>query len=158
MMAVSACLAGERCRYDGATKPVAELVALVEQGEAVAVCPEVLGGLPTPRVPSERQGDCVVSAEGVDVTDAFRRGAERALARCLERGCTSAILKARSPSCGHGEIYDGSFTGTLVPGDGVFAELLLAEGFEVHTEEELPAALGARPSSPHAPEAATRNA
>lgn len=158
MIAVSACLAGERCRYDGATKPVAELEALVERGEAVAVCPEVLGGLPTPRVPSERQGDRVVSAEGVDVSAAFRLGAERALARCLEQGCTSAILKARSPSCGRGEIYDGSFTGALVPGDGVFSELLLAVGIAVHTEEELPACLGSGSSSAHAPEVAALDA
>ena len=137
MVLVSACLAGERCRYDGARKPHPVVVSLVERGEAVAVCPEVLGGLPTPRVPSERVGERVVNRAGVDVTASFVAGAERALEICLEQGCTEAILKSRSPSCGRGQIYDGSFSGTLVAGNGIFADLLLAHGIPVHTEEDL---------------------
>ena len=137
MYLVSACLAGVPCRMDGQSKPVPAIRSLVERGEAVPVCPEVLGGLPTPRAPSERQPDGrVMNCEGRDVTAEFRLGAERALALCLERGCSCAVLKARSPSCGKGEIYDGSFTKTRVPGNGVCAELLLAQGIPVLTEEE----------------------
>ena len=114
-----------------------EIRALVERGEAIAVCPEVLGGLPTPRTPSEIQTDGRVrSKQGEDVTEAFLRGAERAMEICRENGCTAAILKARSPSCGKGVIYDGSFTGTRVAGNGVFAQMLLDAGIPVVTEEE----------------------
>ena len=99
MIVVSKCLAGEPCRYDGGDNLVPEVRALVERGEAIAVCPEVLGGLPTPRTPSEIQTDGRVrSKQGEDVTEAFLRGAERAMEICRENGCTAAILKARSPS------------------------------------------------------------
>jgi len=138
MLVVSACLAGEPCRYDGRDNLVPEIKALVERGEAVAVCPETLGGLPTPRVPCEIQPDGrVVTRLGEDVTAQFAAGAERALALCRAHGCTGAVLKARSPSCGRGVIYDGSFTGARVPGSGVFAQLLLDAGVPVTTEEEI---------------------
>ena len=104
---LSRCLAGECCRYDGGTNLVPALRALVERGLAVPVCPEQLGGLPTPRCPSEIRGSRVVMRDGTDVTDAFRRGAERALAIGLDAGCTCAVVKAKSPSCGAGVIYDG---------------------------------------------------
>ncbi|MCR5825536.1 MAG: DUF523 domain-containing protein [Oscillospiraceae bacterium] len=134
---VSRCLAGEPCRYDGKDNLVPAVRAMVERGEAVAVCPEVLGGLPTPRVPSERQPDGrVLNRQGEDVTDAFVRGAACAMALCRAQGCTGAILKARSPSCGCGTIYDGSFTGTRVAGNGVFAQMLLDAGIPVRTEED----------------------
>ena len=134
---VSKCLAGAPCRYDGGDNLVPEIGALVESGQAVAVCPEVLGGLPTPRVPSERRFDGrVVSRGGADVTDAFLLGAQRAMAICRAYGCCGAILKARSPSCGKGVIYDGSFTSTRVAGNGVFAQMLLDAGIPVLTEEE----------------------
>lgn len=137
MILLSACLAGVPCRYDGGSKPTSELMNLALRGEAVLVCPEVLGGLPTPRSPSERQPDGrVVNAEGEDVTAKYRLGAEAALAICQARGCTRAVLKARSPACGKGEIYDGSFTHTRVPGDGVLAALLRENGVSVTTEEE----------------------
>ena len=137
MFIVSKCLAGAPCRYDGEDNLVPEIKALVERGEAVAVCPEVLGGLPTPRTPSERLPDGrVLDKRGEDVTAQFTRGAERAMAICREYGCTCAILKARSPSCGKGVIYDGCFTGTRVPGSGVFAQMLLDTGIPVMTEEE----------------------
>ncbi len=137
MYLVSKCLAGFPCRYDGKDNLVQEIRALVEAGKAVAVCPEVLGGLPTPRTPSEKQPDGrIVSKKGEDVTEAFVRGAERAAAICRECGCTGAILKARSPSCGKGVIYDGSFTGKRVAGSGVFAQMLLDAGISVMTEEE----------------------
>ena len=137
MYLLSACLAGVPCRMDGASKPVPELVELAARGEAILVCPELLGGLPTPRAPSERQPDGrVVNRAGEDVTEAYRIGAEKALELCLQNGCSCAILKARSPSCGKGRIYDGSFTRILVPGDGVCAELLQRAGIPVLTEEE----------------------
>ena len=97
---VSACLAGESCRYDGGGSPCPAVQALVRTGHALPVCPEVLGGLPTPRVPSEIRDGRVVAKDGTDVTGAFIRGAEEALRLALENGCTAAILKARSPSCG----------------------------------------------------------
>ena len=137
MILVSKCLAGEPCRYDGGDNLVPEIRALVERGEAIAVCPEVLGGLPTPRTPSEIQTDGhVLNKESEDVTEAFLRGAERAMEICRENDCTAAILKARSPSCGKDVIYDGSFTGTRVAGNGVFAQMLLNAGIPVVTEEE----------------------
>lgn len=136
MYLVSACLAGRRCRYDGKDGRVEWVAELVALGEAVAVCPEVLGGLPTPRAPSERVGERVVSAEGADVTAAFAHGAREALRVCEAHGCTAAILKARSPSCGCGHIYDGTFSGVLAKGNGVFADLLLGQGIPVRTEED----------------------
>ena len=137
MLIVSKCLAGEPCRYDGGDNLVPELRALVERGGAAAVCPEVLGGLPTPRVPCELQPDGrVLSKRGEDVTEAFHLGAARAMELCREHGCTGAVLKARSPSCGCGEVYDGSFTGARVAGNGVFARLLLDASIPVETEED----------------------
>ena len=132
---VSACLAGIPCRYDGRSNLRPEIAALVNAGEAVPVCPEVLGGLPTPRTPSEQKDGRVVSARGEDVTQAFASGAESALYIAEEYGCSAAVLKARSPSCGCGRIYDGTFTHTLVDGDGLLAALLRKKGFQLFTEE-----------------------
>lgn len=132
---VSACLAGEPCRYDGGCSPCPAVQRLIRAGQALPVCPETLGGLPTPRVPSEIRGGCVVAKDGTDVTDAFTRGAEEALRLAQENGCTAAILKARSPSCGSGEVYDGTFTGTRVSGEGVFARMAREAGFEIWNEE-----------------------
>ena len=100
------------------------------------MCPEQLGGLPTPRNPSERREDRVVMNTGADVTEQYRRGAEAALRLCRMLSCEAAILKERSPSCGHGTIYDGTFTGTLTDGDGVTAELLLRNGIRVYGESQ----------------------
>ena len=132
---VSACLAGEPCRYDGGCSPCPSVQRLIRAGQALPVCPETLGGLPTPRVPSEIRDGSVVAKDGTDVTDAFTRGAEEALRLAQENGCTAAILKARSPSCGSGEIYDGTFTGTRVPGEGVFARMAREAGLEIWNEE-----------------------
>jgi len=121
---ISACLLGVRCRYDGASKPHPDVAELAKQHVLVPVCPEQLGGLPTPRVPAERQGKSVVTRCGTDVTEPYRRGAEETLALCELLGCEAAVLKERSPSCGCGQIYDGTFSGTLCAGDGVTAELL----------------------------------
>ena len=137
MFVISMCLAGIPCRYDGEEKLVPEIKALLERNEAIAVCPEVLGGLPTPRIPGEIQPDGrVLNRQGGDVTEQFVRGAEQAMTICRTHGCTGAILKARSPSCGKDCVYDGSFTGTLVPGNGVFAQKLLDAGIPVMIEEE----------------------
>lgn len=140
---VSACLAGVACRYDGGSCPLPEVTGLVRAGRAIPVCPEQLGGLPTPRPRAEiRGGDGadvlagrarVVDEAGRDMTDAFRRGAEEVLRLARLTGARRALLKARSPSCGAGEIYDGSFRGTLRPGDGVTAALLRREGLEVRS-------------------------
>lgn len=134
---ISACLLGIGCRYDGGRVKKIDVEALAERFELIPVCPEIYGGLPTPRVPSERLGDRVVMKDGRDVTDSFIRGMEHTLAIAAATGARTALLKARSPSCGKGEIYDGSFTGTLTERDGFTTEHLLAEGFEVYTEEEI---------------------
>jgi uncharacterized protein YbbK (DUF523 family) len=137
MIIVSACLAGYRCRYDGKLTPDSEIVDLVKSGKALPVCPEMLGGLPCPRVPAERTPNdrSVMMRDGTDVTEAFVRGAEETLRLAEFYGCNTAILKARSPSCGKGTIYDGSFQGTLRAGNGVTAELLLKHGFTVESKQ-----------------------
>ena len=134
---VSACLLGVCCRYDGASKPNADVIKLREKYVLIPICPEVDGGLPTPRTPSEQVGDRVMMSDGKDVTDNFKAGAEAALERAKSFSCNIAVLKARSPSCGSNMIYDGSFSGRLVAGDGVTAGLLKKNGITVYTEEEL---------------------
>jgi len=134
---VSACLAGESCRYDGAPAEHPEVRRLVEQGRAVAVCPEVLGGLSVPRDPVELREGRALCRSGRDVTAEFRAGAARCLELAQELGCTRAILKSRSPSCGSGRIYDGTFSRRLVPGDGMLAALLKANGVAVESDEDL---------------------
>ena len=134
---VSACLLGERCRYDGDSRPCASVQALSNAYRLIPVCPEVLGGLPTPRVPSEICGARVMMKNGTDVTENYRLGAEKALAIARAHGCTVAILKERSPSCGKGRVYSGSFNGQLVDGNGVCAALLLENGIRVLGESEV---------------------
>ena len=126
---ISACLLGAQCRYDGQSKPVLEMVALSEQFDLVPLCPEQLGGLPTPRTPAERIED--------HVTAEYRHGAEQALHLARLCGCKIALLKERSPSCGSGTIYDGTFTGGLTAGDGVTAALLRENGITVYGESEI---------------------
>ena len=138
---ISACLLGCRCRYDGASKPQPWIAALAERHELVPVCPEQLGGLPTPRPPAERWGDRVVTREGGDVTVQYRRGAEETLRLCSLLGCEAALLKERSPSCGGGTVYDGTFTGSLTAGDGITAELLRAHHIPVYGESRIEALL-----------------
>ena len=134
---VSACLLGATCRYDG---KCAEAEAVRREACVrgwIPVCPEQLGGLCTPRTPAERQGDRVCTRNGGDVTDAYRRGAEEALRLAKLYGAKYAVLKERSPSCGSGEIYDGTFTGTRVFGDGVTAELLKKNDIAVYGESRI---------------------
>lgn len=137
MKIVSACLAGINCNWQGKAKPCQEVIDLVKVGEAMPVCPEQLGGLTTPRDQAEQRGNRVVTVTGKDVTDNFWRGAEEGLKLAQLLGCRKAILKARSPSCGVGKIYDGTFTNKLASGYGVFAKLLKENGIEVVSEEKL---------------------
>lgn len=141
MYLVSACLCGINCKYDGESNENEILVRLLEEGEAILVCPEQLGGLPTPRLPSEIVGTGgsmrVVSSDGEDVTDEFQRGAKETLEIAKKTGITKAILKARSPSCGCSGIYDGSFQKKLVHGMGFTARLLEENGIAVISEESL---------------------
>ena len=136
---ISACLIGVNCKYSGGNNalPVEKLKELDEKYELIPVCPERNGGLPTPRVPSERVGDKVMTRDGRDVTAEFTKGAEKALRLAKKHGAFLAILKENSPSCGSGTIYDGTFSGTLTAGDGVTAELLKKNGITVIGESEL---------------------
>jgi len=155
---VSACLLGVECNHEGRGSPRAVIDELAKHYRLVPVCPEVLGGLPTPRAAAELQdgdgadvvagtGDArVVNIEGVDVTAAYRRGAEAAVAVARAVGARRAVLKARSPSCGSSAVYDGTFRRRLVPGQGVTAAALAAAGLEVGSEED--AAAAAPPAEP----------
>ena len=151
---VSACLLGYPCRYDGVGKPCQKVIDLGKDNILIPVCPEQLGGLSTPRLPSERQFDengnvkpficqdgpvegAVLMKDGSDVTENYVRGAFIALDVANENEVDLAILKAGSPSCGHGLIYDGSFGGKKVPGNGITAELLESMGVRVMSDEEL---------------------
>ena len=131
MMIVSACLAGFPCRYDGRSKPCPQVIEMIRAGKAIAVCPEQLGGLPTPRPPCEIRNDRVVDKYGADHTDEYRRGAEATLTLAQIYGATQAMLQNRSPSCGSGWIYDGTFSKKLVQGDGITARLLAENGIQV---------------------------
>ncbi len=136
---VSHCFLGEPCRYNGTGCLDRQIIELHRAGHnLIPVCPEVLGGLDIPRSPAERQPDGrVLTQSGQDVTAAYQAGAERALEIAKKNNCQVAVLKARSPSCGCGEIYDGTFTHTLNSGWGVTAQLLKEEGLEVMDEEHL---------------------
>ena len=134
---VSACLLGCPCRYDGKSKPNDAVLALMEHHTLIPICPEQMGGLATPRVPAERKGGGVFTERGGDVTEQYRRGAEEALRLAQLYGCKYAILKERSPSCGSGQIYDGSFSRRLIDGNGVTAQLLKAHGIKVLGESEV---------------------
>lgn len=133
---VSACLAGLPCRYDGSSKPHPKIRQMYEAGLVSVICPESLSELPVPRPPAEQRAGRVCLKTGEDVTEEFRLGARRAFERVEGSGCKRFILKARSPSCGVDEVYDGTFTGCTKPGDGLFAAMLKQAGFEVQTEED----------------------
>jgi len=135
---VSACLLGENCKYNGGNNRNPELLHLLSGHEVVPVCPEVLGGLPTPRAPAEIVNGVVINREGVSVDDAFRLGAKKAIEMARQEKPDLIILQSRSPSCGVKEIYDGTFSGKLIPGYGVFAEMALQAGFRVIDAEDVP--------------------
>ena len=141
MIGVSACLAGVCCRYDGTAKPNAQVMEMVENGEAFAFCPECLAGLKIPRTPSEISGGegedvlqgraRVVSKDGGDRTEEFIKAAGKSLALCRKKGIKEVWLKAKSPSCGASHIYDGTFSGKLRVGKGVTAAILEKNGIKV---------------------------
>ncbi len=128
---VSACLFGLCCRWDGRSKENEAVLALGARHTLIPYCPEIYGGLATPREAAELQGDRVCTRGGADVTAAFEKGAAEAVRLCRTLGCACAVLADRSPSCGVGQVYDGSFTGTLVPGDGLTARALKEMGLRV---------------------------
>ena len=131
---VSACLLGVSCRYDGKSKPNENVIALKDRYNIIPVCPEIMGGLPTPRKASEIQGCQVVMGDGTNVTKEYRKGAEEVLRLCRLFECKRAVLKEKSPSCGCGKVYDGTFSGKLIDGNGITAKLLMENGIEVFGE------------------------
>lgn len=142
MYMISSCLAGVPCRYDGKHSEHAKVMELVHSGQAVLVCPEQLGGLPTPRACCEicRNADGekqVVDLNGRNYTMEYQNGAEKCLDIAQAFGIKKAILKAKSPSCGYGTIYDGTFSGKLIEGSGLLAELLSENGIDIMTETDL---------------------
>ena len=145
-VAISACLLGAPVRYDGGSKPVSEVLELAEKVDVVRVCPETASGLPVPRPPAEQLGGRVLLADGRDVTAEFDLGAQRCLDAVRRSPVRLAVLKAKSPSCGVGLVYDGTYSGRLVPGQGVFAARLEREGICVVTEETVRAC---KPSVEH---------
>ena len=134
--AVSACLCGVCCRYDGKQKCIPEIKKLYDDKRAIMVCPEVMGGMPVPREPSEIIGDRVINSSGEDNTGYFLRGAQEALELCKKYNVKKAILKQNSPSCGTNHIYDGTFSGVLIDGMGVTARLFAENGIEVTAEKD----------------------
>lgn len=134
---VSACLLGKNCKYNGGNNLNQRVLDFIEGHEVIGVCPEQLGGLSTPRLPAEIVDGIVTNKEGVSVDAQFRKGAQTALAVALEKKVDLAILQSRSPSCGVKEIYDGSFSGKKIKGQGVFAKLLSAHGIKVLDAEDV---------------------
>lgn len=137
MILISACLCGENCKYDGTNNLNEHLKKLYDEGKAVLICPEVMGGLSTPRNPSEiSPNGRVVMCDGTDVTENFINGAKKALDIANKVKPGLIILKAKSPSCGVGRVYDGSFSKTLKDGNGICADLLIKNGYKVITEND----------------------
>ncbi len=133
----SACVAGENCKYNGGNNRSGKVLKMLEGNEVITVCPQVMGGLPTPRTPSEICGGEVINRAGASVDREYRLGAEKTLEIALREQPDLIILQPRSPSCGVKKRYDGTFTGTLTDGSGVTAELLIRNGFSVVEEEDL---------------------
>jgi uncharacterized protein YbbK (DUF523 family) len=138
---ISRCLLGENCKYNGGNNLCKAVEALKERYDLVPVCPECLGGLPIPREPSEIVGDKVLSRTGTDVTAQFQLGAERAVALAQKSGARLALLKERSPSCGFGTVYDGTFSGTVAAGNGIAAAELDKIGIKIYGESRIQALL-----------------
>lgn len=135
MIVVSKCLLGYNCKYNGGNNYNEQIVKYLSNKEYIMVCPEQLGGLPTPRIPSERKDNKVINKNGEDVTKYFVKGVRNAASLVAVEKISIAILKAKSPSCGCGLIYDGDFTGNLISGNGLYAEYLLDHGIKIMTED-----------------------
>lgn len=134
---VSGCLLGENCKYNGGNNYSKKVAEYIKGHEVISVCPECMGGLPTPRIPAEIVDGVVTNREGQVVDEEFRRGAKIALEIARKEQIDVAILQSRSPSCGSKQIYDGSFSGVKVDGQGVFAKLLKEHGFHMIDVEDL---------------------
>ena len=134
---VSACLVGKNTKYDGGNNYNEYVIEYLKDKEVVLICPEVFGGLPTPRIPSEQLNDKVINSKNEDVTKQFNDGALISLKKLQEENVTVLILKERSPSCGYKKIYDGTFSKTIIDGNGVFASLALKNGFTIYTESDI---------------------
>lgn len=134
---VSACLLGINCKYDGENNKNDKVLEYLKDKEVIPICPEIMGGLPTPRIPSEIKDNKVINKEGLDVTDNFLKGAKEVLYLAKLFNVNKALLKAKSPSCGVGEVYDGTFTHTKINGDGITTKLLKENNIEVITELDL---------------------
>ena len=135
-IAVSACLVGKNTKYDGTNNYNKAVMEYLKDKEYILICPEVTGGLPTPRVPSERVNDKVINKENIDVTHNFIIGASKTIEELKKQNIELVIVKSKSPSCGYKQIYDGSFTGTIIEGNGVFTELAVKNGLKILTEKE----------------------
>ena len=134
---VSACLVGKNTKYDGGNNYNKYVMEYLKDKEVVLICPEVFGGLPTPRIPSEQLKDKVINSKNEDVTKQFNDGALISLKKLQEENVNVLILKERSPSCGYKKIYDGTFSKTIIDGNGVFASLALKNGFTIYTESDI---------------------
>lgn len=137
-IAVSACLLGHNCKYSGGNNRSQAVLDYIKGHEVIPVCPEVAGGLPIPRIPVELQNGRAINANGEDVTEFFQAGTEKTMARLAGEGINLAILQPRSPSCGCKQIYDGTFTKTLITGKGMFAQALAEAGIPLMDESEIP--------------------
>ena len=136
-VAVSACLVGKNTKYNGKNNYNEAVMKYLQNKEYVTICPEVIGGLPTPRVPSERKDNKVINKIGEDVTINFFDGAQKEIEKLLKENINIIIVKEKSPSCGYKQIYDGTFTNTLTEGNGVFVDLALQNGFIIYTEKDI---------------------
>lgn len=134
---VSACLVGENTKYDGRNNYNQDVIEFLKDKEYIVICPEVAGGLPTPRIPSEQLNNKVINQIGEDVSKQFTDGANKSLSLLKQNGVQALILKERSPSCGYKKVYDGTFSKTLIDGNGVFAKLAIENGFIIYTETDI---------------------
>lgn len=134
---VSACLLGENCKYNGANNLSEKVMKFIEGHEVISVCPEVMGGLSTPRIPSEIVNGVVTAADGRNVDAEFRKGAQIGLELAKENDVDLVILQSRSPSCGVKQVYDGTFSGNKIDGQGIFVQLLIENGYKVIDVEDL---------------------
>lgn len=137
MIGASRCLIGENCTYAGKNNLCKTIQELYKQGKVLPLCPEVLGGLPIPRTPCEIVNGKVIDQKGIDKTKEYQLGAKIALEKCLEKDIKIVVVKAKSPSCGKGQIYDGTFSHQLIEGDGIFVQMLKEHGIQVFTENEV---------------------
>ncbi len=134
-IAISACLLGDNVRYDGSNKKNNEIIKLLANHEYIKICPEILSGFKIPHEALERKNDKVYTKSHKDVTAKLNKGSAKALK--LIEGCDIAILKSKSPSCGYKKIYDGTFSNTLIDGNGIFTDMCIKNGIEIYTENDL---------------------